>query len=102
MPVSWQTRLFSESAMFVAVDRLEHALARNGSLAAARRIQGVAQILRDVLQRPDVEVRGGVLDRALQIGAEDAHARTAPSISCQRSAIASGSTGSRPKSTSSL
>ena len=52
----------------VAVDRLEDALAGDGRLAAARGGERVAQVLRDVLQRPDVEVRGGVLDGVLQIG----------------------------------
>ena len=52
----------------VAVDRLEHALARDRGLALARGGERVAQVLRDVLQRPDVEVRGGVLDRVLQVG----------------------------------
>jgi hypothetical protein len=52
----------------VAVDRLEHALACDRRLARTRRVECVAQVLRDVLQRPDVEVRGGVLDGLLQIG----------------------------------
>ncbi len=50
----------------VAVDRLEHALAGNGGLAIARVGERVAQVLRDVLQRPDVQMGGGVLDRALR------------------------------------
>ena len=48
----------------VAVDRLEHALAGNRGLAIARVGERVAQVLRDVLERPDVEIRGGVLDCA--------------------------------------
>ena len=69
MPVSWQTRLLLRVRdVHVAVDRLEHALARRPTSRAARRVERVAQVLRDVLQRPDVQVRGGVLDGALQIG----------------------------------
>ena len=75
MPVSWQTRFFSLSATLdVAVDRLEDALARNGRLAPARVGERVAEVLRDVLQRPDVKMRGGVLDGVLQIGGDRAHA----------------------------
>ena len=76
MPVSWQTRFFSSSAMFdVPVDRLEDALAGDRGLAVACRRERVAQVLRDVLQRPDVEVRRGVLDGVLEIGRRDgAHA----------------------------
>ena len=51
----------------VPVDRLEHALARHRRLAVARLGERVAQVLRDVLQRPDVEVGGGLLDRVLQV-----------------------------------
>ena len=54
----------------VAVDRLEYALARDRGLAVAGGGERVAQILRDVLQRPDVEVRGDVLDRALEVGGD--------------------------------
>ena len=44
-------------------------------LAVARGGERVAQVLRDVLQRPDVEVRRGVLDGALEVGGDvDAHA----------------------------
>ena len=43
-------------------DRVEHAPARDRGLALLRVEQGVAEVLRDVLQRPDVEVRRGVLD----------------------------------------
>ena len=48
--------------LHVAVDRLQHADPRHGGLAVARRGERVAQVLRDVLERPDVEVRGCVLD----------------------------------------
>ena len=58
----------------VAVDRLEHALAGNRRLAPTRSVERVAQILRDVLQRPDVEMRGRILDDAGQIGLDRAHA----------------------------
>ena len=44
---------------------LRDALARNGRLLRPRGREGVAQVLRDVLQRPDVEVRRGILDRVL-------------------------------------
>jgi len=46
----------------VPVDRLEDALAGDRRLAQARVGEGVAEVLRDVLQRPDVEIRRGVLD----------------------------------------
>ena len=52
----------------VLVDRLEHTLAGDGGLTEACSSQRVAQVLRDVLQRPDVQVRGGILDRVLQVG----------------------------------
>ena len=76
MPVSWQTRFFCVVGdLDVAVDDLEDALARDARLALAGGGEGVAQVLRDVLQRPDVEVRGGVLDGLLQVGGDvDAHA----------------------------
>src|SRR6266516_757293 len=83
-------------------DRLEHALAGRGRLAVFRLGERVAEVLRDVFQRPDVEVRRRVLDGLRQIDGHGAHERTTPSISAQRAALASGSTGSRPKSTSSL
>ena len=75
MPVSWQTRFFSLSAMLTfrwIVSSTRRAGHRR--LAVARVGERVAQVLRDVLQRPDVEVRGGVLDGVLQIGVDvDAH-----------------------------
>src|SRR3954454_18177603 len=46
----------------VAEDRAQDALPRDGGLAPGRVREGVAEILRDVLQRPDVEVGRGVLD----------------------------------------
>ena len=59
----------------VAVDRLEDAPARHGRLPVARGGERVAEVLRDVLQRPDVEVGGGVLDGVLEVGGDRAHAR---------------------------
>src|SRR5207237_7430291 len=53
---------------------LEDALARNRGLAVLGLGERVAQVLRDVLQRPDVEVRGGVLDCLLNVGRHRAHA----------------------------
>src|SRR5262249_34978188 len=46
----------------VPVNRLEHALAGDRGLAAARVGERVAQVLRDVFERPDVEVRSRLLD----------------------------------------
>src|SRR5262249_14322647 len=51
----------------VAVDHLEHAPAGGRRLLVPRSRQRVAQVLRDVLQRPHIEVRRGILDRALEI-----------------------------------
>ena len=58
----------------VAEDRVEDALSGDGGLATRGFLQGVAEILRDVLQRPDVEVRRCVLDGVLQVGGYCAHA----------------------------
>ena len=55
----------------VAEDRARGRAARAPrSRARAAAGERVAEVLRDVLQRPDVEVRGGVLDRALEISVE--------------------------------
>src|SRR5439155_622835 len=43
----------------------------NRCLLCRRICERVAQILRDVLQRPDVEIRGGILDRSLEIDGRD-------------------------------
>ena len=59
----------------VAEDRLQDALAGDGRLAARGVGERVAQVLRDVLQRPDVEVRGGVRDGRVEVGRHDGHAR---------------------------
>ncbi len=65
----------SSAIVDVAVDGLEDALARDARLAVAGGGERVAQVLRDVLQRPDVEVRGGVLDGLLEVGGDvDSHA----------------------------
>src|SRR5262249_34226145 len=58
----------------IAVDCLEHAPARHRRLSRARSVERVAEILRNVLQRPDVQMRGGILDGVLQIGLDRAHA----------------------------
>ena len=52
----------------VAVDRLEDAAARNGRLPLERGAERVAEILGDVLQRPDVEGGGRILDGVLDVG----------------------------------
>ena len=59
----------------VAEDRLQDALARYRRLATGGVGERVAQVLRDVLQRPDVEVRGGIRDGRVEIRRDDAHAR---------------------------
>ena len=75
MPVSWQTRFFSSSATWtLREDRLEHALPGNRRLRLGGVGERVAEVLRDVLQRPDVEVRRGVLDDLLEIGGDRHHA----------------------------
>ncbi len=55
----------------VAVDRLEHADPGDRRLAVARRGERVAEVLGNVLQRPDVEMRRSVLDGLGQIGGRD-------------------------------
>src|SRR6476659_2672355 len=50
------------------MDRLEHALACDGRLASPCGVERVAQVLRDVLQRPDVQMRCRVLDDSFQLG----------------------------------
>ena len=68
MPVSWQTRFFSLSATWTFLRIvLQDALPGDRRLAAGGVRERVAEVLRDVLQRPDVEVRGGVLDGAIEI-----------------------------------
>ena len=54
-------------------DRVEHALARCRGLAGTRGDERIAEILRDVLERPDVEVGGGVGDDLLDIGGDGVH-----------------------------
>src|SRR5262245_53143959 len=55
----------------VAVDRLEDPDPGHGRLAVSRGGEGVTEVLRDVLQRPDVEMRRRILDRLGEIGARD-------------------------------
>ena len=62
----------------VPVDHVEHAAARHRGLAVARRCERVAQVLRDVLQRPDVQMRGRIFDGVLQIDV-DVDCHSAPS-----------------------
>ena len=50
----------------VAVDRLQDPDPRHRRLAVARRRERVAEILRNVLQRPHVQVRGGLHHRVLE------------------------------------
>src|SRR5207247_10947299 len=54
----------------VAVDRLQHTLPGHARLALGCSRERVAKVLRDVLQRPDVEVRGRILDRAVEVGVD--------------------------------
>ncbi len=58
----------------VAEDRVEDALPRHRGLARRGGLQRVAEVLRNVLQRPDVEMRRGVLDGVLQVSGYNAHA----------------------------
>ena len=59
----------------VLQDRLQNALSGNRRLARCGIRKRVAQVLRDVLQRPDVEVRRRVFDCGFEIGDGDrAHA----------------------------
>jgi hypothetical protein len=53
--------------LHVLQDRLQHALAVDGRLLARRVRERVAQVLRNVLQRPDVQVGGRVLDGVLNV-----------------------------------
>ena len=60
----------------VAEDGLQDPLARDRGLARLRCGERIAQVLRDVLQRPHVEVRRSILDDPGEIrGGRDAHAR---------------------------
>ena len=59
----------------VAEDRLQDALPGHRGLATRGIGERVAQILRDVLERPDVEVRGGALDGGVEIGDQRRHDR---------------------------
>ena len=67
--MSWQTRFRSVLGhLDVPQDGLEHPPAGDRRLGACRLRERVAQILRDVLERPDVEVGGSVLDDLLEVG----------------------------------
>ena len=59
----------------VAEDRLQDALAGHRGLASRSIGERVAQVLRDVLQCPDVEMRRGVCDGSVEIGCERRHER---------------------------
>ena len=79
MPVSWQTRLPFLSAtetLVLIVSRM-----RLPTLCVScphRVLERVAEVLGDVLERPHVQVGGGVLDGGLQVGGGDgAHAAAA-------------------------
>jgi len=52
----------------VLVDRLEHASPGDRRLLLASSGERIAQVLRNVLERPHVEVGRRVLDRVLQVG----------------------------------
>src|SRR5205823_12913787 len=54
-------------------DRVQDPLTGNRGFAPLRLDERVAQVLRDVLQRPDVEIRRGVLDGVLEIRRDRAH-----------------------------
>jgi hypothetical protein len=88
----------------VAQNRRQHAPSGYGRLALGGVCERVAQILRDVLERPDVEVRRGVLDDAFEIRRDHVrapsaaarlarrpktHTRAASSPSSQRTATVS-------------
>ena len=71
-------RIYESLKVGTARATLEHPLAGDGGLATASLVECVAQVLRDVLQRPDIEVRRGVLHCSLQVcGDVDAHAAAA-------------------------
>ena len=55
----------------VLQDRLQNALSGDRRLARCSICKRVAQVLRDVLQRPDVEVRRRVFDCGFEIGDGD-------------------------------
>jgi hypothetical protein len=100
--VDGDARVLADEVLLVAgdlhvpEDRGEDALSRHARLALRRVGEGVAQVLRDVLQRPDVQMRGGVLHDAFEVGGDvDAHTVDAtPSSSCQRAAISSADAAS--------
>src|SRR6266545_1714992 len=68
----------------VLQDRGEDAPAGHARLALGRVRERVAEVLRDVLQRPDVQMRGGVLDDAFEIGGDHALAFSAAARPARR------------------
>ena len=73
----------------VAEDRLQNALPGHRGLAAGRVRERVSEVLRDVLQGPDVQVRGGICDCPVEIGRHDAHRATSVASSSSSTARAS-------------
>ena len=77
--VDRDTRVLTDEVLLVVRDRdvpddrVEDAPSRHRGLALARGDKRVAEVLRDVLERPHVEVRGCVLDGLLQIGGDSVH-----------------------------
>ena len=75
MPVSWQTRLFWSSATWTFLTIVSSTRLPGTEVSrCCASDERVAQVLRDVLQRPDVEVRRGVLDGLPEIDRDGAHA----------------------------
>src|SRR5712691_6731000 len=70
--------------LHVAQDRRQDALSRDRRLPLCGVGERIAQILRDVLQRPDVEVRGGILDDSLKIRCDHAFAFSAAARPARR------------------
>src|SRR5207245_2617388 len=68
----------------VLEDRVQDALPRNARLALGRGRERVTEVLRNVLERPDVEVRRSVLDDAFQIGRDHALALSAAALPARR------------------
>ena len=62
----------------VAEDRLQDALARDRGLPLRRVRERVAEVLRDVLQRPDVEMRCRVANGAVEVGRRRRRSRSRP------------------------
>src|SRR6266511_340343 len=71
-------------ALDVLQDRGEDAPAGHARLPLGRVRKRVAEVLRDVLQRPDVQVRRGVLDDAFEIRGDHAFAFSAAALPARR------------------